>query len=263
MNGGFVLLWRKSLDSAVWQDPDLWRTWTCCLMLAHHKAGHMKVNRLSEPVEVKPGQFVTGRDSFHRAMYPRQEKSAPHKTTVWRWLLALKSVGNLHIETHKRFSIITIVNWDTYQKPKREDAQVNSLQTLHRRSTDAPQTLTNNNDNNNINKKEREDEHGRTETPPKPHKTPIPENLTLTEDGYSFALSRGIHKEEVQEVFGHFVDYHKSNATESGNWESSWRNWVRTWAKIRNKKSGGEKKTAEERSEYLRKIAREAANDQW
>ena len=68
----------------VWQDPDIWRAWTCCLMLANHEEKAVLVDRLNEPVLVLPGQFITGRFSFHRAMYPQKRKSDPDPATVWR-----------------------------------------------------------------------------------------------------------------------------------------------------------------------------------
>jgi len=142
---GWVKLWRKSMESAVWSDPNLWRVYCCCLMLANHKERWVKVDGLAKPVLVKPGQFITGRFEFHKAMYPKKRKSNPSPITVWRWIKVLQALGNLIIETNNKFSLITVVNWDTYQCQELEDDQQNDQQVISRRSADDQQVITNKN----------------------------------------------------------------------------------------------------------------------
>ena len=135
MHRGYVKLWRKSMGSSVWADPDLWRTWSCCLMLASHKEMDVLLSKSGTTVKIQPGQFVTGRESFHRDMYPKKRKSNPHPITVWRWLEALKMMGNLHIETHNKYTIISIINWDIYQS--------NDIQNVQQDVTIVHQSCTN------------------------------------------------------------------------------------------------------------------------
>jgi hypothetical protein len=153
MDTGYIKLWRKSMDSAVWQCPDLWRTWTCCLMLANHREAFVKIDRLTVPIKIKAGQFITGRFEFHQAMYPQRKKNNKSPITVWRWLQCLEKLQNLNIETNKRFSIITIVNWDSYQGNGFINDHLNEPQAINRRSTDDQQTITNKNDKNVKNEK--------------------------------------------------------------------------------------------------------------
>ena len=148
IQGGYVKLWRKSFDSAVWTDPDLWRAWTCCLMLANHAPAWVKVGGLAKPVRVEAGQFITGRFEFHRAMYPKKRKSNPAAYTVWRWLLTLEMLENLCIKTSNKFSVITVVNWERYQCTDFQNVQQNEPVTSSKCAADVQHACTNKNDKN-------------------------------------------------------------------------------------------------------------------
>jgi rubrerythrin len=62
-------------------------------------------------------------------------------------------MGNLHIKTHSKFSLITIVNWGSFQAEPIENAQQNAQQMHNRCTTDAQQMHTNKNDKNDKNDK--------------------------------------------------------------------------------------------------------------
>ena len=59
MDRGWVKLWRKSLDSGIFRNPDLWFLWCWCLMKASRK--HVALTIGQQLVDLKPGEFVTGR----------------------------------------------------------------------------------------------------------------------------------------------------------------------------------------------------------
>ena len=115
MERGYLKMWRKSIDSAVFADPDLWRLWCLCLMKATHKKRFVSMEGTLEPVELQPGQFVTGRFALHGDFYPRKKKKNKSPYTVWRWLEILQKCENLSIKTHNKYSVITIKNWPEYQ----------------------------------------------------------------------------------------------------------------------------------------------------
>uniref|UniRef100_I2Q574 Replication protein n=1 Tax=Desulfovibrio sp. U5L TaxID=596152 RepID=I2Q574_9BACT len=146
IQGGYVKLWRKAFDSAVWTDPDLWRAWTCCLMLANHAPAWVKVGGLGEPVRVEAGQFITGRFEFHQAMYPKKRKKNPAAYTVWRWLLTLEKLENLCIKSCNKYSLITIVNWERYQCADAQDVQQNEPATSSKCAAGVQHACTNKND---------------------------------------------------------------------------------------------------------------------
>jgi len=142
MNNGYIKLYRKSIESAVFQDPELWKLWCLCLLKANYKHCFAVVDGIKEPIELQPGQFVTGRFSLHRDYYPRKKQNQKSPITLWRWMEILENLENLNIKTNNKYSIITIVNWDRYQSGEIEDEQQNEQQMNNRRTTDEQQMIT-------------------------------------------------------------------------------------------------------------------------
>ena len=118
MNRGYIKLYRQSLATAVWDDAELFKLWTLCLLLANHKPAWVTVEGQREPVRVEAGQFITGCYSLHEHYYPKKKhKKVTQKSprTLWRWMKMLEKAQYLSIETNRHFSIVTIANWRTYQ----------------------------------------------------------------------------------------------------------------------------------------------------
>ncbi len=122
---GWVKLHRKSIDSRVFARPELWKLWCLCLILANYRDQWAEVPGVLSPVLVKRGQFITGRFQLHSAYYPKRRKTDKSPSTVWRWLAELEKWENLHIKTHKRFTLVTICNYSTYQAASGENEQQN------------------------------------------------------------------------------------------------------------------------------------------
>ena len=151
---GYIALWRKSLESGVFQNEGLWKLWCLCLMKANHKACWLPVEGMVEPIQLFPGQFITGRFSLHKEYYKKRKRGQKTPLTLWRWLQILEKVGNLNIKTNNKYSIITIVNWDSYQNNKQQNEQQNEQQANNKRTTSEQQANTNNNVDNVKNEKE-------------------------------------------------------------------------------------------------------------
>ena len=122
-NGGFVKLWRKSLDSEVWKSPTLWRLWTWCLMKATYIERDQLVGRTM--VHLMPGQFI-----FGRKRAAANNKMA--ESTVFRNIKKLEMLGNVNIKPNNKYSVITVVHWDDYQarwqEPRTTDDAVSEQQ---------------------------------------------------------------------------------------------------------------------------------------
>lgn len=106
MNRGYVKLWRKSLDNGWLQNHELWAFWSYCLLKASHKKFVVKIG--FQEITLLPGQFVFG----------RKQAAKDLKMSEWQiraCLDFLKKHENLTIKTTNKFSIITIINWVTYQ----------------------------------------------------------------------------------------------------------------------------------------------------
>ncbi len=108
--GGWVKLWRKTLDSDVFADPNLWHLFSWCLLSASHTAHHVqaKTGRGGTVATIGRGQFIFGRNSAAREL--RLEPS-----TVYRRMKRLERMETLTIQPDSHFSIVTVCNWDRYQ----------------------------------------------------------------------------------------------------------------------------------------------------
>jgi hypothetical protein len=107
---GYFKCWRKIADSQVFQNEGLLKVWLWCMVKASYKNRCIGFITGKGGVEVKigPGQFVFGRDSAAKEL-----KMEP--STVWKRINKLKNLGNCDIESNSQYSIISIVNWTTYQ----------------------------------------------------------------------------------------------------------------------------------------------------
>ena len=132
MNMGYIKLYRESLDSYIFGHEGLWKLFCLCLMKASHKETEVTISGILIPIKLRPGQFITGRDSLHFDYHQGDlnkkysSKATPTAITLYRWLLNLKKMQILNINSYNKYSIITICNWNHYQK---DEQQMNNRRT--------------------------------------------------------------------------------------------------------------------------------------
>lgn len=138
---GWVRFHRKSMDSSVWKNPNVWFVWSWCLLRANHKENSFPFNGID--ILIKPGQFITGRKKAHNelpSLSPQQ----------WRTAMAyLKSTSRITIKTTNKYSLVTIVNWLDYQT---DNHQTNQPVT-NKQPTNNQQITTNKNEKKEENEK--------------------------------------------------------------------------------------------------------------
>ena len=124
MSIGWIKVHRQTLDNGWLKNHRLWVFWSYCLLKAAHANINVTVGFQRVPLET--GQFIYGRDkaAAELDMTVRQVRTC---------LDCLKDAGNVTIKTTSRFSIITVVNWDSYQDIKTENDQQNDQQTTSKR----------------------------------------------------------------------------------------------------------------------------------
>lgn len=110
MNRGYIRLWRKIEDSAVFQNEGLLKVFIWCLCKATYKETSVaiKTGRGYSDVKLSPGSFIFGRESAAKKLH-----MSP--STVWKRMLKLKKREFLNIESDSHYSIIHIVNWSIHQ----------------------------------------------------------------------------------------------------------------------------------------------------
>lgn len=118
---GYVKVYRQIMDSAVWTNSDTLKVWMWCLLRAKYEPQSWEVQ--GESVKIDRGQFVTG--SLSAADQLRMPKSS-----IWRHLRKLEEWGNIVIKPGRKYSVITICNYETYQGLENEDG----TPVVHKRS---------------------------------------------------------------------------------------------------------------------------------
>lgn len=101
-NSGYVKLFRKMVDWEWYGDPNTKAVFLHLLLTANYKRTKYK------GVTLKPGQTVIGRKSLAEALGLSEQNI---RTSLNR----LKSTNEITIKATNRFSVVTIVNWDSYQ----------------------------------------------------------------------------------------------------------------------------------------------------
>ena len=111
MNRGYIKIWRKIEDSAVFADPNLLQLFVWCLLRANHKPCSVPVRtgRGQTVVDLGPGQFIFGRHSAAK------ELKCAGSTIQYR-LGILKRLEMVVIHPVTHYSVVNIVNWASYQE---------------------------------------------------------------------------------------------------------------------------------------------------
>ena len=130
---GFIFLHRKIFNWEWYDDANTFRLFIHCLLRANHKEGKWR------GILIKRGSFITSRSILAKELKIGVQ-------SVRTSLNNLKSTHELTIETSSEYSIITIQNYNDYQKL--------TSKLTHDQPATNPQLTTNNNDNNdnNVNK---------------------------------------------------------------------------------------------------------------
>ena len=143
MNGGFILLYRQITEWEWYQNPNTFRVFLHCLLMANFADGRF------EGLDVKRGQFVTSLPSL----------SKQTKLTIQQVRTALdhlKSTGEITDKTYPKYRVITVVKYNDYQQDNRQN---NSQTTGNQHASNSQVTVNqqqyNNNNKNNNEKREK------------------------------------------------------------------------------------------------------------
>jgi len=210
MNEGYVKLHRKCLKKGWLQNPKLWAFWCWCLMKATHKEMDFIVGH--QVISLSPGQFIFGRKAASKDLHQSEQSIRTHLD------FCLNLERNITIQTTNKFSIITIVNWETYQGTDGDVNQQNN-QPLTNKQPTTNQQLTTNKKNKVLSSFESS-------------------KVTLNKEFVLYAKSQGFGDEKIESLFEAFRDYHVSRLSRFADWLAAWRTWVRNEIKFH----GGPKK---------------------
>lgn len=125
MSGGWIKLHRSILDNPIFNDLQLYRLWSLCLLKATHKEREVLVGK--QIVHLQPGQFITGRTAI-RELYNKglKESDQVHgDKTVYRWLMTLEMTRYVTLCKTSKYTVVTVTNWNQYQQNDQVRDQVN------------------------------------------------------------------------------------------------------------------------------------------
>lgn len=136
MDGGWIKIWRKIQNNAIFTDDALLKCWIYCLMQATHK--ELEFTLAGKIVNLRPGQFISGREKANKDLKWSGKKFD-------RKMQFLEKHGYLTREVTSHFTKNTILNWDTYQISRDETDQQSDLQVTSTRPAGDQQVTTNKN----------------------------------------------------------------------------------------------------------------------
>ena len=107
---GYIKLHRKILDNGVFADAELLKVFVWCILKANTTPNVVYGRK------VDVGEFITGRITASEELYLKP-------STIYKRLQKLKSQGYIDISSTTKNSLITVVNYKSYQlddKPKKK-----------------------------------------------------------------------------------------------------------------------------------------------
>jgi hypothetical protein len=117
MNSGYIKLHRKLMDSRVFANEGLLKVWIWCLCKASYKTQWvpMKTGRGETVVQVNPGEFIFGRKQAADELGMKQ-------TSVRDRMNKLEAMQNIARQPATHYTIVSIINWESYQSQEEIDA---------------------------------------------------------------------------------------------------------------------------------------------
>jgi DNA-binding PadR family transcriptional regulator len=107
---GYIKLHRKILDNGVFADAELLKVFVWCILKANTTPNVVYGRK------VDVGQFITGRITASEELYLKP-------STIYKRLQRLKTQGYIDISSNTKNSLITVINYKSYQlddKPKKK-----------------------------------------------------------------------------------------------------------------------------------------------
>lgn len=135
---GWIRVHRKIIDEPWFNKSEYVYLWLYLLLKANHKDQEIFVG--NEKVLVKRGQLLTSRHKLSEVVHVQENK-------IYRILKCFENEHQIEQRKTKKYTVISIVNYDIYQKSEQDNEQ----QMNNRCTTDEQSMNTNNNDNNDNN----------------------------------------------------------------------------------------------------------------
>lgn len=209
---GWIKLHRSLLDHPRFRDGAWLRVWTYLLLNATHT--EYRVIFAGKEVVLRPGQLITSRNSI-------VDFCGVERSKVERILKTLKTEQQIEQLASNTSRLITILNWNEYQKVE----QQNEHQVSNDRAASEQQVSTNKNG-----KKEKNVKEGGEASPPRTRFTP-----PTLDQAEAAAVENGMPKDEGE----NFINHHQSKDWKIGkspmkDWRAAMRTWKRNYLRFKS-----------------------------
>jgi hypothetical protein len=165
----WIKAYRSMMDkTAIWDSDCMTRLWLHCCFTANWKDTEWTIPATYQKIVVPRGSFITGRQALHAKLYRAKDENGfvihhdfiPSESTLWRRIQALEKMGCLKIENvNNRCSMLTVVNYDTYQNVEQPFEQATDGR-LNKRTLEREQPIDTSEEFKNLRIEERKKENG-------------------------------------------------------------------------------------------------------
>ncbi len=138
-NNGWIKIHRKIMDNCIYKDAHLLHLFIHCLLKANHKANKFLFN--DKEMIIERGQFITGRLQL-------AEDLNVNSSLVYRKLKILENLKIVNIKSNNKFSLVTVLKYNTYQDLITTNEQQIEQPANNQRTTNEQQANTNKKDKN-------------------------------------------------------------------------------------------------------------------
>ncbi len=135
MNNGFITLHRKIMEWEWYDDANTFRLFIHLLLKANHAEQNWRGN------SIKRGQLITGRKVLADELNLSEQQI---RTSISK----LISTSEITSKATNKFSLITLVNYSSYQDKQMKATSKTTNKATNEQPTSNQQVTTNNNDNN-------------------------------------------------------------------------------------------------------------------
>lgn len=105
-NTSYIKLFRKLLNSPIFENEKALKIWIWCLLKATHKEREQLVGQ--RIVSLKRGEFVFGRKQASGELKMTE-------STIYKYIKLLEKLHMISIKSNNKFSIVSIEKWENYQ----------------------------------------------------------------------------------------------------------------------------------------------------
>lgn len=108
----YIKLFRKLLNSPIFENEKALKIWIWCLLKATHKERLQLVGQ--QEVNLQKGQFIFGRKKA-------SEELKFSESTIYKYIKLLEKLQMISINSNNKFSVITVEKWEEYQIEELKD----------------------------------------------------------------------------------------------------------------------------------------------